>query len=299
MRVLLFGRDGQVGRALTQELASEASVQSLGRREADFEEPRRVAILVRDERPDVVINAVAYTAVDKAETEPALARRINALAPAALGQAAAECGAWLIHYSTNYVFDGAKDAAYVEDDPTAPLSVYGASKRDGEIGVTKSGAKHLIFRLGWVHSPGANNFISKILRRAQILEEFAVVDDQIGTPTSASLVAQVTARILTEIGREGLVGSGIYHLAALGETSWHNYAQHIVEEAIKRGFSIRAKPEQIRPIATPELPGIAPRPRNSCLSTVKLRSKLNLDLPDWRSGVQQTLKALEGTRSDG
>jgi len=292
MKVLLFGRDGQVGRALVDALAPKVNLHSLGRRDVDFTEPARVTALLRNAQPDIVINAVAHTAVDKAEVERELAHLVNAYTPAMIGRSAAECGAWLIHYSTDYVFDGEKDGPYTEEDPTAPLNVYGTTKRDGEIGIAESGARHLIFRLGWIHSTGANNFISKILRRAQALDEFDVVEDQIGAPTSARLIAHVTARALLEIEHGRLEDSGVYHLVAAGETSWNDYARFVIDEAHKRGIPVRATPDRIRRVPSSSSPGVARRPRNSRLSTEKLRAQLKIDLPDWQGGVRQTMADL-------
>ncbi|MDB5541291.1 MAG: dTDP-4-dehydrorhamnose reductase, partial [Devosia sp.] len=210
MRLLVLGRDGQVGTALTQILAPLGVIVAYGRQGADFSEPARLAELVQREQPDAIVNAAAYTAVDGAESEPELAQLVNAEGPAVLARAAAQAGAWLIHYSTDYVFDGRKPEPYVEDDVTAPLNTYGATKRQGELGVEASGAKHLIFRTSWVHAPGPNNFIAKILGLAQSRDELKVIDDQVGAPTSARLIAKVTLRALEQIQRDRPLGSGIY-----------------------------------------------------------------------------------------
>jgi dTDP-4-dehydrorhamnose reductase len=292
MKLLILGRDGQVGTALTQVLAPLGEIVAYGREGADFAQPERLGELVRRERPDVVVNAAAYTAVDKAESEPELARLVNAKGPAALARAAAETGAWLIHYSTDYVFDGEKPAPYVEDDATAPLSVYGATKRDGEVAIGASGGRHLIFRTSWVHAPGRNNFIAKMLSLAQSREELRVIDDQIGAPTSARLIAEVTRRAIEQMARERPLATGVYHLTAMGETSWNGYARFVIGEALRRGVTLRATPERVLPVPTSAFPTPAHRPYNSRLSTHKLRAALGIELPDWQADVLGTLDTI-------
>lgn len=292
MKLLLLGRDGQVGTALTQLLAPLAEIVALGRDGADLSQPDRLAAIVRRERPDVIVNAAAYTAVDKAESEPELARLVNADAPAALAQVAAETGAWLIHYSTDYVFDGKKSEPYVEDDATAPLNVYGATKRAGEVAIGDVGGKHLIFRTSWVHAPGRSSFAAKILTLAQSRDELKVIDDQIGAPTSARMIAEITRRALEQIERGRPLDSGIYHLAAAGETSWHGYASYVVGEALKRGATLRVAMDRVLQVPSSAFPSPARRPHNSRLSTYKLRSALGIDLPDWQVDLMGTLDTL-------
>jgi dTDP-4-dehydrorhamnose reductase len=292
MKLLLLGRDGQVGTALTQLLAPLGEIVALGRDGADLSQPDRLAAIVQRERPDVIVNAAAYTAVDKAESEPELARLVNADAPAALAQVAAETGAWLIHYSTDYVFDGKKSEPYVEDDATAPLNVYGATKRAGEVAIGDVGGKHLIFRTSWVHAPGRSSFAAKILTLAQSRDELKVIDDQIGAPTSARMIAEITRRALEQIERGRPLDSGIYHLAAAGETSWHGYASYVVGEALKRGATLRVAMDRVLPVPSSAFPSPARRPHNSRLSTYKLRSALGIDLPDWRVDLMGTLDTL-------
>lgn len=292
MRLLVLGRDGQVGTALTQLLAPLGTIVALGRDGADLAQPERLAAIVDREQPDVIVNAGAYTAVDKAESEPELAQLVNAGAPGALARAAAGRGAWLIHYSTDYVFDGEKPAPYVEDDATGPLNVYGATKRAGELAIAEAGAKHLIFRTSWVHAPGRNNFVAKILGLAQSRDELKVIDDQIGAPTSARLIAEVTARAVEQIARDRPVASGIYHLAASGETSWHGYASYVIGEARKRGVALKVTPDRVLPVPSSAFPSPAQRPHNSRLSTHKLRTALGIDLPDWQTDVMGTLDTL-------
>lgn len=292
MRLLILGRDGQVGTALTQLLAPLGTIVALGRDGADLAHPEGLAAIVHREQPDVIVNAGAYTAVDKAESEPELARLVNADGPAALARAAAASNAWLIHYSTDYVFDGEKPEPYVEDDATAPLNVYGATKRAGELAIGEVGGKHLILRTSWVHAPGRSNFIAKILGLAQSRDELKVIDDQIGAPTSARLIAAVTARAVEQIARDRPPASGIYHLAAAGETSWHGYASYIIGEALRRGVSLKVAPDRVLPVPSSAFPSPARRPRNSRLSTHKLRSALGTDLPDWQADVLGTLDTL-------
>lgn len=292
MKVLLFGPDGQVGRALRATLPAISDVVTAGRDRADFATPGALAAIVAAERPDVVINAAAYTAVDKAETEPELAGRVNAEAPAELAEAAAEIGARFVHYSTDYVFDGTKPAPYEEADATAPLSVYGRTKRDGERGVERAGGNYLVFRTSWVHAPGGNNFIAKMLKLATERDELRVIDDQIGAPTSASLIAEVTAAAL---GASAL-RSGVYHLNASGETTWNGYARFAIGEAMRRGLVMRTTPEHVLPVPTSAFPTPARRPLNSRLSTGKLQAALGIEMPDWRRGVLATLEATIGER---
>lgn len=292
MRLLILGRDGQVGTALAQLLAPLGTVVALGRDGADLAQPERLATIVDREQPDVIVNAGAYTAVDKAESEPELAQLVNADGPGALARAVAKRGAWLIHYSTDYVFDGEKPAPYVEDDATRPLNVYGATKRAGELAIAEVGAKHLIFRTSWVHAPGRGNFIAKILGLAQSRDELKVIDDQIGAPTSARLIADVTARAVVQIARGRPLTSGIYHLAAAGETSWHGYASYVIGEALKRGVTLKVALDRVLPVPSSAFPSPARRPHNSRLSTHKLRSALGIELPDWQADVMGTLDTL-------
>ncbi|MFD1940789.1 dTDP-4-dehydrorhamnose reductase [Paradevosia shaoguanensis] len=289
MKVLLFGAGGQVGRVLAAMLPQVADLVALGRDEADFTRSGHLADLVAEARPDVVINAAAYTAVDRAESEPELAAQVNAAAPAELAVAAGRAGATLIHYSTDYVFDGTKAGAYVETDPTAPLNVYGRTKREGEVAIAASGADFLVFRTSWVHAPGGNNFIAKMLKLAAERDALKVIDDQIGAPTSARLIAQTTLRALAARAAGNPLASGIYHLTASGETNWNGYARFAIAEAIRRGLSLKARPADVEAVPTTAFPTPARRPLNSRLSTAKLREALGVEMPDWREGVLETL----------
>lgn len=292
MKVLVLGRDGQVGTALDGLLPRLGEIRSYGRAGADLEVPGRLTQLIGDEKPDAVVNAAAYTAVDKAESEPERARRINGTALAELGDAAKAAGAWVVHYSTDYVFDGSGDQPWRETDSTAPLSIYGSTKRDGELALRGTGARHLIFRTSWVHAPGGNNFIAKILKLAAQRDELKVIDDQIGAPTSAKLIAEVTLRALERIVEGTPIADGLYHLAAAGETSWNGYARYAVADALKRGLALKVTPESVLPVPTTAFPTPAQRPLNSRLDTSKLRRALEIVLPHWHDDVRLTLDAI-------
>lgn len=292
MKLLILGRDGQVGTALTQVLAPLGAIAAYGRQGADFSHPADLEGVVKREQPDVIVNAAAYTAVDKAESEPDLARLVNADGPAVLARLAAETGAWLIHYSTDYVFDGSGTEPWVEDDPTGPLNVYGETKRAGEEAIAASGAKYLIFRTSWVHAPGGNNFIAKMLSLAQSRNELKVIDDQHGAPTSARLIAEVTARAIQQIVNNRPIPPGIYHLAASGETTWNGYARFVIAEALGRGVPLKTTPERVLAVPSSAFPTPARRPLNSRLSTLKLRDALGIELPDWKTDAMGTLDTI-------
>ena len=295
MKILLFGKGGQLGWELQRSLVALGELVALdfdtpGELCGDFTRLADIAATVRQVRPDVVVNAAAYTAVDKAESEPELARRINAEAPGALADAAEEIGAWFVHYSTDYVFDGSGERPWREEDATNPLSVYGQTKRDGEVAAARC-RKHLIFRTSWVYAARGGNFIRTMLKLAQERERLTVIDDQVGAPTGADLLADVTAHAVRAVcatpARSDL--AGLYHLAASGETSWYGYARLIIEQARNAGLPVRVTPDAIVPIPTEAYPLPAPRPRNSRLDTSKLRAAYDLVLPDWRSGVLRAL----------
>ena len=296
MKILLFGRNGQLGWELQRALAVLGDVTALDARgdasgPADFDAPESLAAIVRRVAPDVVVNAAAYTAVDRAETEPGRAMRINAEAPGVLARAAAASGAWLVHYSTDYVFDGSGAEPWREDSPTGPLSVYGRSKLSGEAFVRESGCRHLIFRTSWVYAARGVNFARTMLRLARERESLSVIDDQVGAPTGAELLADVTAHALRAVTTSPALG-GTYHAAAAGETSWHGYACHVVEAAQRLGHAVRATPDRIRPIPSSAYPQAATRPKNSRLATTKLRDAFGLDLPPWQCGVERMLEEL-------
>jgi dTDP-4-dehydrorhamnose reductase len=293
MKLLLLGKDGQVGRALRPALAPLGDVVALGHVDADFEKPGELARLVATHAPDVIVNAVAYTAVDKAEADIDRARLINAEAVATLAAAAHRSGAWLVHYSTDYVYDGEKPDPYVEADIANPLSVYGSTKHRGDLAVFGSGCRHLIFRIGWVYATGSNNFARAILRLAREREALNVVADQIGAPTSAGLVASVTAAALAKLASLPLqadVLAGLYHLAPQGAVGRHAYAQELVRQATALGANLKLKATGITPIATANYPTPAARPLNSRLDTQKLRLAFGFDLPPWEDDVRQWVK---------
>jgi dTDP-4-dehydrorhamnose reductase len=292
MKILILGRDGQVGTALTATLAPLGEIAAYGRAGADFELPDDVARLVHRERPDVIVNAAGYTAVDKAEAEPDLARLVNATTPGRMAEAAAEIGALLVHISTDYVFDGEKAGPYNEDDPTSPINVYGQSKLEGEVAIAATAADHLVLRTSWVHSASHANFAAKILELAAQRDELKVIDDQVGCPTSARLVADVIGRLITRADAGRPIPAGIYHLTTEGETSRYDYAVFIIEQARRLGAKLKV--ERILPVPSSTFPTPAPRPRNSHLSTHKLRTALGHDLPSWRDDVMPTIATIVG-----
>jgi dTDP-4-dehydrorhamnose reductase len=254
----------------------------------DFTNPDGLAQTVRAVAPDIIVNAAAHTAVDQAESEPELARTINALAPGVLAQEAKRSGAWLIHYATDYVFDGSGDKPWLETDPTCPLSVYGKTKLEGEEAIRATGCQHLIFRTSWVYAARGGNFAKTMLRLAQERDFLSVINDQIGAPTGADLLADISAHAIRTALRNPDVG-GLYHLVAGGETSWHGYASFVIDFARQAGIEIKVTPEAIQPVPTSAFPLPAPRPKNSRLDTQKLKNTFGLDLPHWQRGVARML----------
>lgn len=295
MKVLLLGKGGQVGWELQRSLAPLGEVVALDFDStdfhADFSHPEQLAETVLKVRPDVVVNSAAHTAVDKAESEPEFARKLNATSPGVVAQAAQEIGALMVHYSTDYVFDGSGNKPWLEDDLTAPLSVYGSTKLEGELLVARHCARHLIFRTSWVYAARGGNFAKTMLRLAQERERLAVIDDQVGAPTGAELLADVSAHVLRAALQRPEVG-GTYHAVAAGETSWHGYARHVIEFARALGRPIKVAPDAIAPIPTSAYPTPAVRPKNSRLDTSKLRTTFGLTLPPWQAGVERMLTEL-------
>ena len=293
MKILLLGKNGQVGWELQRSLAPLGEVIALDHDGApglsgDFAHPESLAATVRDVAPDLIVNAAAHTAVDKAESEPELARAINALAPGVLAREAAALGALLVHYSTDYVFDGSGSAPWTEDAPTGPLSVYGATKLEGEQLILDSGCHHLIFRTSWVYAARGGNFAKTMLKLAADRDALTIIDDQHGAPTGAELLADVTAHAARmTLANPALAGT--YHLAAGGETTWHGYARHVIEFARAHGVAIKVAPDAIRPVPTSAFPTPAKRPANSRLDTRKLQQAFGLVLPAWQSGVERML----------
>ena len=291
MKILLLGKNGQVGWELQRSLSVLGELTALDRHSApcgDLAQPEALAQTVRTLRPDVIVNAAAHTAVDQAEAEPELARTLNALAPAALAQAAFDTGAWLVHYSTDYVFDGSGTRAWQEGDATGPLGVYGQTKREGEQAIVGSGCRHLIFRTSWVYAARGGNFAKTMLRLAQERDRLTVIDDQHGAPTGAELIADVTAHaVRTALSKPGL--SGLYHLVADGETTWHGYANHVIAQARARRPDLAWKVTEIAAVPTSAFPTPARRPLNSRLDTHKLQQAFGLTLPHWQQGVDRLL----------
>lgn len=295
MKILLLGKNGQLGWELQRSLAVLGEVVACGRGDADLENLTGLQTLVREVGPQVIVNAAAYTAVDKAETEPERALQINSEAVDLLAKEACRLNAWLIHYSTDYVFDGAKEGAYVESDATAPLSVYGQTKLAGEVAIRNSGCSHLIFRTSWVYAARGNNFIKTIIRLAQERDELKVVCDQIGAPTSAELIADVTACCLYRLKYDASFSplqGGVYHLVAGGATSWHGFARFIVAEALQHGARLCARFENVLPISTSEYPLPASRPANSRLITQKISNAFDLVLPSWQLHAKHVVAEL-------
>jgi dTDP-4-dehydrorhamnose reductase len=293
-RILVLGAHGQVGHELPRALCRLGQVIALDRSGADLGEPESLRAVVREHRPQAIVNAAAYTAVDRAESEPELARTINAVAPGVLAEEARALGACLVHYSTDYVFDGRKNTPYDERDVPNPLSAYGRSKLSGERAVAGACGRHLIMRTSWVVGAHGANFLKTMLRLAAERDSLRVVADQHGAPTSAALIADVTARALQCMAQalEGDSRWGLYHLAAAGETTWHGYARHVVGRARDLGVALKAAPDAVAAITTAEYPTPAARPANSRLNTAKLRTTFAVELPDWRHGVDQVLEQL-------
>ena len=292
MKILLFGKGGQVGWELQRSLAPLGELVALGSASTqlcgDFCNLDGIADTIRSVAPDIIVNAAAHTAVDQAESEPELARTINALAPGVLAREAKRGGAWLIHYSTDYVFDGGGERPWQENDATGPLGSYGKSKLEGEQAIRDSACQHLIFRTSWVYGARGGNFAKTMLRLAKERERLTVIDDQVGAPTGADLLADVTAHaIRTALQRVDV--SGLYHLAAGGHTSWHGYASYVIEFARQAGIDIKVASDAILPVPASAFPLPAPRPKNSRLDTGKLQGTFGLHLPQWQSGVCRML----------
>jgi len=311
LRILLLGAQGQLGHALAQTLPVCSELLAFGRQQADLAQAEALRALLDQHQPQLIVNAAAYTAVDKAEQEPGVAHAINAQAPAVLAQWAAAHGAVLVHYSTDYVFDGQSPQPYTEVDVPAPQSVYGQSKWAGERAVQAAGGRHLVFRTSWVVGAHGGNFLKTMLRLGAERDSLRVVADQHGAPTSTDLIAHTTLEVLKQMrAHPGGPGQaphpadagawasandtrwGLYHLAAAGETTWHAYACHVVARATALGWPMRASATNIEAIATDQYPLPAPRPANSRLNTQRLQSHFGVALPDWRVGVDAVLASL-------
>ncbi len=289
MKILLLGPNGQLGWELQRALAPLGELLVCGREQGgNLAEPDALAATVRAAHPNIIVNAAAYTAVDKAESEPELARTINATAPGVLAREAAALGATLLHYSTDYVFDGTGTHARNEDAPTNPLSVYGRTKLEGEQAIRASGCQHLILRTSWVYAARGGNFAKTMLRLAAEREQLNVINDQIGAPTGADLLADASAHALRQLAHQPDL-AGTYHVAAGGETSWHGYARFVIELARAQGRAIKVQPDAVLPIPTTAYPTPAQRPLNSRLSTQLFQEAFELTLPHWQSGVIRLL----------
>jgi dTDP-4-dehydrorhamnose reductase len=288
MNILLLGKGGQVGWELQRALAPLGQLTAHDADTADFSQPEQVAALVRAAKPDVIVNAAAHTAVDKAESEADFARLLNATTPGAVAREAAALGALLVHYSTDYVFDGSGDQPRNEAAPTGPLSVYGQTKLEGEQLIAASGCRHLIFRTSWVYAARGGNFAKTMLRLACERDALNVINDQVGAPTGADLLADVTAHAIRGVQANPAL-AGLYHLVAGGETTWFDYARFVIEWARTQGQPIKVAADAIGPVPTSAYPTAATRPLNSRLATNKLQTAFGLTLPHWQVGVQRML----------
>jgi dTDP-4-dehydrorhamnose reductase len=295
MKILLLGKDGQVGWELQRALAPLGELVAWGRADADLRDPESLGARVDAVQPDLIVNAAAWTAVDRAEGEEAAARLVNAVAPGVLAEAAQARGAWLVQYSTDYVFDGSKQGAWLETDTPRPLSAYGRTKLEGEERIRASGARHLILRTCWVFGTHGANFAKTMLRLAKERDSLDVVADQHGAPTGAALLADATALALYRIlqaGGEADAYAGTYHLAAAGSTTWYDYARHVLARARAHGAVLKAGPEDVRPIAAAAFAAAAARPANSRLDCSRFCSRFGLVLPDWRLHVDRMVAEL-------
>ena len=297
MKILLLGKNGQVGWELQRSLQPLGEVIALDRNSeplcGDLLQPAQLAQTVRALAPDVIVNAAAYTAVDKAESDAQAARTINAESAGVLAREAKACGAWLVHFSTDYVFNGGGTAPWREDDATGPLSVYGQTKLEGEQLIAASGAKHLVLRTSWVYAARGGNFAKTMLRLAQEREKLAVIDDQWGAPTGAELLADVTAHALRTVLAGGQDdASGIYHLVASGDTTWNRYAQYVLAQAKLINPALNIVAREVQAVDTAAFPTPAKRPHNSRLDTHKLQQRFGVHLPSWQVGVQRMLQEI-------
>ena len=286
MKILLLGKDGQLGRELERSLAPLGEVTAWGRAECDLSQTEWLYAKVVAAKPDVIVNAAAYTAVDKAESEPALAHVINATAPAVLAQATLDMGCRMIHYSTDYVFNGSGSTPWTEDAPTAPLNVYGTTKLAGEQAIQNSGCQYLIFRTSWLYAKEGSNFAKTMLRLAVERDSLSIIGDQIGAPTDAAWLADMTAQVIAS------PVSGLFHAASAGEISWHGYASYLIAKAREMGFPIKVSQQAVRVVASEAFPTAAQRPHNSRLDCSKLTATFSMTPPPWQVGVDKLLTSL-------
>ncbi|MBC7203209.1 MAG: dTDP-4-dehydrorhamnose reductase [Pusillimonas sp.] len=295
LTIFIIGQTGQLGTALRNALkpTGESTIASMhpvpysGR----LQHTNELVKALRQNRPQVIVNAAACTAVDQAQNNPEMARRVNAVAPGVLAAEAAATGAWLIHYSTDYVFSGKGSRPWVETDRADPLSVYGHTKLEGDLAIQTSGCKYLILRTSWLYDRQGKNFVRTILQRAQTQDHLTVVNDQFGAPTRASLIANLTAHALKQVMQRPELG-GLYHVAAQGETSWFEYAKFVLEQARLRGMPLRVMPNEIQPVSSQRYGALAPRPANSRLNTDKFCATFGVTLPPWQEGVARLVAEL-------
>jgi dTDP-4-dehydrorhamnose reductase len=294
LKILLTGKNGQVGFELRRALAPLGEIVAVDHEDCNLADPEAVRALVRRVAPDVIVNPAAYTAVDKAESDQASAFAVNAQAPGILGDEAARLGALVVHYSTDYVFDGAKHGAYTEDDRPDPQSVYGSTKLAGERALAETCSRHLILRTSWVVGAHGGNFAKTMLRLAAERDRLTVVADQFGAPTAATLLADLTAHLVRQYQVEGAAAFpyGTYHVAAGGETSWYEYARFVIAQALEAGKALKFGPDGIQPLTTAQYPTPARRPANSRLDTSRFRATFGLRLPHWQEGVRHVLEQI-------
>ena len=294
MKILLTGKNGQLGFELQRALAPFGEIVAVGHGDCDMADAEALRALVRSVAPDVIVNPAAYTAVDKAEADQAAAYAVNTQAPRILGEEGARLGALVLHYSTDYVFDGTKEGAYAEDDEPNPQSVYGRTKREGELALIDANARHLILRTSWVVGAHGGNFAKTMLRLAAERERLSVVADQFGAPTSAALLADLSAHLVRQYqcGGSETFPYGIYHAVAAGETTWYDYARFVIAEALAAGKTLRTMPEAVEPLRTEQYPTPARRPANSRLDTSRFRAAFGLRLPSWQEGVRHVLQQI-------
>jgi len=294
LKILVTGKHGQVGFELQRALSPLGQVVAIDQSECNLADPDAIRQRLRALAPDIIVNPAAYTAVDKAESDTDTAFAVNARAPQVIGEEAARLSALVIHYSTDYVFDGSKEGAYSEDDTPDPQSVYGRSKLGGEIALAKANPRHLILRTSWVVGAHGGNFAKTMLRLAAERDRLSVVADQFGAPTSAALLADLTAHLVRQHQRTGEEGFpyGTYHVVAAGETNWCDYARFVIGEALAAGRPLKATPDTVLPLTTADYPTPAKRPANSRLDTSRFRTTFGLHLPHWQEGVRQVLQQL-------
>ena len=291
MNILLFGGAGQVGWELRRALAPLGRIIAPGRQACDLTDPDSIRRTIADASARVVVNAAAYTGVDQAQSQSELARHVNALAPGVMAQACARSGAVLVHYSTDYVYDGSGERPWREDDPPCPLNVYGHTKLEGDVAVQQAGAAFLILRTGWVYAARGRNFPRTILELASRQPTLKVVNDQVGSPTGADLIADVTAHALRAVLGDPALG-GLYHVAADGFADWHTVARYVLDCGQRRGLSLQAQPDHVQAIATADYRTAARRPLNSRLDTARLRETFGLCLPPWQAGIERLIETL-------